>query len=94
MNNEVMGYSDELQKAQNTINTLIAKNKELVERCERLEKIKDEYRMEKDKLMCECHALKKELDHVGSIDVRGENSRLRNCVIGLCIERYCKELGL
>jgi len=89
-----MDYSRELTKAQNTINELVAKNTELIQRCEQLEKEKDDYRMKTDSLLHECRNLKNELNHIGGMDIRGENSRLRNCVIGLCLEIYGAERGL
>lgn len=84
----------EIQKMRTYIDELASENEKLKIERKRLEVEREKNIAELVDCKNQCAMLKKELDYIGGMDIRGENSRLKNCIIGLCLEIYGTERRL
>jgi len=89
-----MDNLNEIKRLRAHVDELVSENEKLRIERKRLEVEREKNIAELVECKNQCAMLKKELDYFNMQDRKKENEQLKEIIIGLCIEKYCKELGL
>jgi len=89
-----MDNLNEIKRLRAHVDELVSENEKLRIERKRLEVEREKNIAELVECKNQCAMLEKELDYFNMQDRKKENEQLKEIIIGLCIEKYCKELGL
>lgn len=89
-----MDNLNEIKRLRAHVDELVSENEKLRIERKRLEVEREKNIAELVERKNQCAMLEKELDYFNMQDRKKENEQLKEIIIGLCVEKYCKELGL